>query len=498
LAVEDPGPQFWQRAALVVPVAAACALGVAVLTAMGLHELPTVHASLRLCWCIVVLAAGVALLLRWRMTGEAPVALLGAALVVWSLPQLPFALGDIAGDPEAAWRRLGPLTRMTVMVPAGWLLLRCVRSPEVDSSLHPWREALGYSLAATAAAATLTTGQAVGLVAHSSPAARLVTGAMLAAALFAFALLFGFRARSIPPPLNGRLAAAFAGLGLGALVHVGGQAAARPLSVLAETVAVMAATLLALIALTLLRSALDFYGLRLLSLRMEAEVAEDAVRREQERIHEVRATVAGIRQASGALDRYAHRLDPVREQDLRLMMAAELSRLERLLTADWEIGEPDVVALDDVISRVLMSQGEQGAVVRWRRAPTPTYALTDADAVAEVLHILVSNARVHAPGATVDIAVERDAHRVRIMVADDGPGIPAGVGARVFERGARGKGSPGSGLGLHIARQLARTCSGDLELLPAEHPHATRFVLTLRAAPDAVEDRSASPLERPA
>lgn len=79
LDLEDPGPRFWLRAALVAPLVGVCALAVAAVAAAGFAEVRTAHASLRLCWAILVLGTGAALSLRWRLTGEAPVGLLGAA-----------------------------------------------------------------------------------------------------------------------------------------------------------------------------------------------------------------------------------------------------------------------------------------------------------------------------------------------------------------------------------------------------------------------------------
>jgi signal transduction histidine kinase len=486
LALEDPGRLFWQRAALFAPLVAACALVAAVVTAQGLGQVGTIHATLRLCWCLIIVGTGVAFCLRWRVSGEAPIGLLGAALVVWALPQLPFALADVAVDPDATLRRLGPLTRMTVMVPAGWLLLRCVRSPQVDSTLRPAREALGYSLAATAAAGTLNAGQALGLVAPSSPLARLLTTGMLAVLLLVFAWMFARRAQAIAPPLDYRLAVAFAGLALAMLVNVGARLASRPMFVLAESLAVVAAVLLGLIALSLLRSALDFYGVRMLSLRLQADSAEDAVRKEQERMHEVRATVAGIRQASGTLSRYAHRLDPSREHDLQEMMAAELSRLERLLTTDRQAQQPGPVMLDEVIRPLVVSEREQGAAVTWR--PSGACAIGHADTVAEILTTLLTNARTHAPGAAVEIMVEERPHAVRVLVADSGPGMRTEVQDWVFERGVCRSDSPGSGLGLHIARDLARESRGELELVPSSDGGRTCFALTMPAPSDPTTD----------
>jgi signal transduction histidine kinase len=51
-----------------------------------------------------------------------------------------------------------------------------------------------------------------------------------------------------------------------------------------------------------------------------------------------------------------------------------------------------------------------------------------------------------------------------LTVADEGPGLPAGARAKVFERFYTGDAARGAGLGLAIARELAERMSGRLVL----------------------------------
>lgn len=57
-------------------------------------------------------------------------------------------------------------------------------------------------------------------------------------------------------------------------------------------------------------------------------------------------------------------------------------------------------------------------------------------------------------------------HEVMLEVCDNGPGIPAELRARVFERFFRilGNKSPGSGLGLGIVQQICQLHNGRVEL----------------------------------
>ena len=72
---------------------------------------------------------------------------------------------------------------------------------------------------------------------------------------------------------------------------------------------------------------------------------------------------------------------------------------------------------------------------------------------------------------------------IRVAVSDDGPGVPATIRDRVFERFSR-EGAPASGfgLGLAIARALAEAQGGRLWLDDAAA--GARFVLELPAAPE--------------
>jgi signal transduction histidine kinase len=107
--------------------------------------------------------------------------------------------------------------------------------------------------------------------------------------------------------------------------------------------------------------------------------------------------------------------------------------------------------------------------------------------VADDLHRLagnlVENALIHtAAGTPVTVSVRREGDNAVLEVADRGPGVPADLRERVFERFARGGGDTtragGSGLGLAIVKAVADTHGGKVDLLDAPGG-AARFVVTL-------------------
>jgi signal transduction histidine kinase len=90
-----------------------------------------------------------------------------------------------------------------------------------------------------------------------------------------------------------------------------------------------------------------------------------------------------------------------------------------------------------------------------------------AQALKRCLRNLIDNA-VHY-GRSATIKVEDSAAMLRIRVCDEGPGIPEGELERVFEpfhrlEGSRSRDTGGTGLGLGIARNIARAHGGDIVL----------------------------------
>lgn len=106
--------------------------------------------------------------------------------------------------------------------------------------------------------------------------------------------------------------------------------------------------------------------------------------------------------------------------------------------------------------------------------------------VARLVRNLVENAVRHAPASTaVTVGVSATGEAAIITVADEGAGVPEEERERIFEpfyRGARARRDqpPGAGLGLAIAREIARAHGGDVTLAAAAR--GAQFVVRLPVA----------------
>jgi signal transduction histidine kinase len=104
---------------------------------------------------------------------------------------------------------------------------------------------------------------------------------------------------------------------------------------------------------------------------------------------------------------------------------------------------------------------------------------------------LIENALIHTPAGTpVTVAVRPEGHDAVLEVSDRGPGVPAALRERVFERFTHGDGDgsprPGSGLGLAIVWAVADAHGGTVELTQADGGGA-RFVVRLPVGEAPVE-----------
>jgi len=105
-----------------------------------------------------------------------------------------------------------------------------------------------------------------------------------------------------------------------------------------------------------------------------------------------------------------------------------------------------------------------------------------AQVLREVLVNLLINAREAMPGGgRVMISATKEGDRVRLRVADNGPGIDPALAGNIFTQGVSGTGKPDRGLGLAGCRALVAQFGGTLALEDSGPPGAV-FMLDLPAA----------------
>ncbi len=238
--------------------------------------------------------------------------------------------------------------------------------------------------------------------------------------------------------------------------------------------------------------------------RAFAQMQERLVRQEQARrtfvstaSHELRTPLASL---TVMLELAAEDLEPGREWPERAREQVERARgqaarltglAEHLLNlSQLDAGVPLSPAETDLgaLARAMAAEFEPRAErsgVRLRVQGAET-ALADRGAVVQIVRILLDNAlRFAPPGTEVLIETAASEDGLCLAVSDRGSGVPVEEAELIFRRFARGRssgGSAGFGLGLAIARELARRMGGRLELA-TQAPAGARFVLALPPTP---------------
>jgi two-component system nitrogen regulation sensor histidine kinase GlnL len=207
--------------------------------------------------------------------------------------------------------------------------------------------------------------------------------------------------------------------------------------------------------------------------------------------HEIRNPLAAI---SGAAQLLEQRAGESGQRELALLIHAEATRLarlsERLLggRSAMAIRAVNVHAMLERAAGLLEAESIGVAVVRDYDPSLPAWH-GDADRLLQAIVNLVRNA-VEANAGRIVLrsraeAGWRDAHgqhvpALRIEVEDDGDGVPDAIAMTLFEPMVSGR-PDGTGLGLALAREIAREHGGELALRP--RPSGACFVLLLPRHP---------------
>jgi len=151
----------------------------------------------------------------------------------------------------------------------------------------------------------------------------------------------------------------------------------------------------------------------------------------------------------------------------------------------------DLAALiDDVVSLSVPSAFQNGLTLTARlHMPRPCFVLGDPSRLRQVLHNLVGNAIKFTEAGAVTVVAKHRGSRARIAVHDTGVGISADELPRIFDAFHQADSSfarrfGGTGLGLTIARELARAMGGDL-VCTSQQGRGSCFTVTVDLAPAA-------------
>jgi len=248
------------------------------------------------------------------------------------------------------------------------------------------------------------------------------------------------------------------------------------------------------------RTAVAFDGMldALESAESQALAAEDRMRQFlADASHDLRtplaAMIAGaeriLRENPARADRETQLVQVVRDGQRAARLVDDLLFMARLDVGPQRPAAQDSLARVDIGALAVAA----AAALRLQRPDLDvhvddqtdgTTVVGDPDELRRALTNLLDNAGTATPaGGAVGVRASLDAGRVIVSVQDSGPGVPESERARIFDRFVRGddaRSSDGSGLGLRIARPIARRLGGDVVLAPSGR--GARFDLWLPAA----------------
>jgi two-component system sensor histidine kinase KdpD len=212
--------------------------------------------------------------------------------------------------------------------------------------------------------------------------------------------------------------------------------------------------------------------------------------------HDFRTPLASILGAASTLAELGERMDQSTRQGLLQQIREEAEHLDGMVRNLLAMTRVEAGALEphrtwvdmgELARRVAAAARRRGALQPIAVEAAPGLPLVHADQglLEQALSNLIGNAVRHAgAGASIVVALRRGSDRVAIDVTDDGPGIPADLLPRIFDKFVRARpaadGGEGTGLGLAIARGITEAHGGTLSVAsPVASGHGARFTLSL-------------------
>jgi two-component system sensor histidine kinase KdpD len=243
-------------------------------------------------------------------------------------------------------------------------------------------------------------------------------------------------------------------------------------------------------------------ALERVSLTRETVSARSAVETERVRntllasvSHDFRTPLASILGSATSLIDYADKLDAGAQRDLLFQIKQEAEDLDDMVRNLLAVTRIDAGALElrwdwvdvaEVLNRVAAS-------ARRRYSPAPNLLVdlpddlplirADPGLLEQSVMNVVANAIEHTPqGTSIELTAQATQTKLHIVVTDNGPGIPADLLPRLFDRFSRSPTSKtqGVGLGLAIAKGIVEAHQGSIAASsPVRARAGTRIELTL-------------------
>jgi len=212
--------------------------------------------------------------------------------------------------------------------------------------------------------------------------------------------------------------------------------------------------------------------------------------------HELRTPVTTTRTAAAVALQQSHR-DEADYRDTLKIVEEQAVRLSRVVDDMFTLARADAgnypvrttpMYLDEVIDEVVRAArvvaGTKGVSVETHVVASAVFA-GDEELIRRMVANLVNNAVRHTPdGTTVRVELDETDSGYAIAVKDQGPGIAPDIRTQIFERffredvSRRRSAQDGAGLGLALARWIARAHGGDVVLARSSHSGST-FVISL-------------------
>jgi signal transduction histidine kinase len=211
--------------------------------------------------------------------------------------------------------------------------------------------------------------------------------------------------------------------------------------------------------------------------------------------HELRSPMAAVIGAARTLQARWRELKAEQRESFLALIGDETNRLASLIgdvldtsrieagTFSYSFDDVDIgEVVEDLAATAALAQDEVAVVAKVAAQLPPVRG--DRDRLRQVVSNLIENAvKYSSAGGEVEVRASTSNGAVRVAVRDDGPGIAHDQQGLIFEKFGRAKnpaGTPGSGLGLFIARSIAEAHGGTLDVHSAPGAGAT-FTLELPA-----------------